>query len=129
VAVRSFYANQNTRTPLIAALIQVVAFIILSSILSPIIGLAGIPLSAALTFTTQALILLIILNRQFPGLLKIGSTFPRALIAAVTAGTITLTLMNFLPLSTVPRTILALFVGALIVIPFIWSEIKLLLKL
>jgi len=76
VAVRSFYANQNTRTPLIAASIQVVAFVILSSILTPIIGLAGIPLSAALTYTTQALILLTILNRRFSGLLSIGSTLP-----------------------------------------------------
>ena len=54
IAVRSFYANQNTRTPLVAAAIQAVSFVLLSLILSPIIGLAGIPLSAALTFTTRS---------------------------------------------------------------------------
>ena len=54
VAVRSFYANQNTRTPLVAAVIQATAFVVLSVVLSPVLGLAAIPLSAALTFTTQA---------------------------------------------------------------------------
>jgi putative peptidoglycan lipid II flippase len=129
VAVRSFYANQNTRTPLIAAFSQVVAFIILSSILSPIIGLAGIPLSAALTYTTQAIILLTILNRRFPGLLGIGSTAPRAILAAIMSGAVTLALMNFLPLSTLPATLFALVIGGLTAIPFISPEIKLLLKL
>ncbi len=129
VAVRSFYANQDTRTPLIAAFSQVVAFVVLSSILSPMIGLAGIPLSAALTFTIQATILLLILNRRFPGLLKIGSTAPRALVGGITAGAITFILMKLLPLPSLPATVIALFAGGLGAIPFIWSEIKLLLKL
>jgi putative peptidoglycan lipid II flippase len=129
VAVRSFYANQNTRTPLIAAVMQATAFVILSLILSPIIGLAGIPLSAALTFTAQALILLTILNRRFPGLLGIGSTAPRAFVAAIVSGAVTLALMNKIPLSTVPATMIALLAGGLVCLPIIWSEIKLLLKL
>ena len=129
VAVRSFYANQNTRTPLIAAFSQVVAFIVLSSILTPIIGLAGIPLSAALTYTTQAIILLTILNRRFSGLLDIGSTAPRAFLAALVTGSVTLMIMNSHLLPTLPITLIALVIGGLIAIPFIWPEIKLLLKL
>jgi len=129
VAVRSFYANQNTRIPLIAAFIQVIAFILLSLILSPIIGLAGIPLSAALTFSTQAIVLLIILNRQFPGLLRLGSTTPRAFLSAILAGSVTFFLIKFLPLSTLPATLIALVTGGLVTIPIIWSEIKLFLKL
>src|SRR5262249_15971938 len=57
VAVRSFYANQDTRTPLIAAFLQAMTFVILSLILSPVIALAGIPLSPPLTFTTSARVL------------------------------------------------------------------------
>ncbi len=129
VAVRSFYANQNTRTPLIAAFIQVIAFVLLSLILSPIIGLAGIPLSAALTFSTQAIVLLIILNRQFPGLLRLGNTAPRAFLSAILAGSVTFFLIKFLPLSTLPATLIALVAGGLVTIPIIWSEIKLFLKL
>jgi len=65
VAVRSFYANQNTRTPLVAAFAQAVAFVLLALLLRPVIGLAGIPLAAALTFTTQAVVLLSLLNAAF----------------------------------------------------------------
>ena len=129
VAVRSFYANQNTRTPLVAAFFQVVAFIALSLILTPIIGLAGIPLSAALTFTTQAFILLSILNRRFPGLLNMGSTTLRAFVSGITAGAVVLILLQVLPLSTLPATLAALTTGGLVCLPFIWSEIKLLLNL
>jgi len=129
VAVRSFYANQNTRTPLIAAFLQVVTFIVLSLILSPIIGLAGIPLSAALTFTIQAIVLLGILNRRYPGLLQVGTTLPRAFVSGLVAGAVTFAAMEFLPLSTLPATLIALVVGGLAALPLIWSEIKLLVKL
>jgi len=46
-AVRSFYANQNTRTPLAAAAIQAVLFVLLAWLFSSWIGLPGIPLAAA----------------------------------------------------------------------------------
>ncbi len=113
VAVRSFYANQNTRTPLVAAFIQAVAFVVLSLILSRIIGLAGIPLSAALTFTTQAIVLLIIMNRRFPGILQVGNTALRAVGSAVIAGIVTLVVITVLPLSTLPKTLGGLLVGGL----------------
>ncbi len=129
VAVRSFYANQNTRTPLVAALIQALSFVILSMILTPWIGLSGIPLSAALTFTTQALILLSIQNRRFPGLLKLGATPWRALGSAILAGGVTLTLLMVLPFPSLLTTLLALMSGGLVALPLIWPEARLLFKL
>jgi len=129
VAVRSFYANQDTRTPLVAAFFQVLAFVILSLIFTPVVGLAGIPLAAAITFTTQAILLLAILNRRFPGLLKVGSTAPRAFVSALMAGLATVAIMERLPLAVLPATLVALLTGSLIATPLIWSEIKLYLKL
>ena len=129
VAVRSFYANQNTRTPLVAAFIQAVAFVILSLILSPIVGLAGIPLAAALTFTIQAVVLLTLLNRRFPGLLHVQGTALRALLAAAAAGLVTGALLTFLPLSSLPKTIIGLMAGGLAAIPLVWREIRLLFNL
>jgi peptidoglycan biosynthesis protein MviN/MurJ (putative lipid II flippase) len=107
----------------------VVAFVVLSLILTPVIGLAGIPLSAALTFTTQALVLLNILNRRYPGILQIGTTVPRSLAAALIAGGVALAIINFLPLATLLTALAALAVGVLAALPFIQSEVKLLLKL
>ncbi len=129
VAVRSFYANQNTRIPLVAAFIQATVFVVLSLILSSMIGLAGIPLSAALTFTAQAIVLLGLLNRRYPGLLKIGTTVPRTFLSALIAGIVALSVLKFLHLSTMPTTLIALLAGGLAAIPIIWSEIKELLRL
>ena len=129
VAVRSFYANQNTRTPLVAAFIQAVAFVILSLILSPLIGLAGIPLAAALTFTIQAIVLLIMLNRRFPGLLQLESTGLRVAAAAVLAGLAASTVLLILPISSVPRVLMAVIAGGLIALPLVWREVRLLFNL
>jgi putative peptidoglycan lipid II flippase len=124
VAVRSFYANKDTRTPLVAAFLQVVTFVILSLILMPIIGLAGIPLSAALTFTTQAIILLTILNRRFPGLLNMDKTVLRAITSAVIAGIVTSGLIYVLPFSGLLTTLVALSAGGVAALAIVWPEAK-----
>ena len=129
VAVRSFYANQNTRTPLVAAFLQAVAFILLSVILSPVIGLAAIPLSAAITFTIQAVTLLLILNRRFPGLLHLQGTGLRAAASALTAGLVASGILAFLPVSSLPKTMIGVLAGGLAAAPLIWREVRLLFSL
>ncbi len=129
IAVRSFYANQDTRTPLVAAFLQAVAFVILSLILSRVIGLAGIPLSAALTFTIQAIVLLSIMTRRYPGLLQMGDTALRAVASTTIAFIVTLAVIEFLPLSLVPKTLAGLIVGGLAAIPLIWREVRMLFSL
>ncbi len=129
VAVRSFYANQNTRTPLLAAFCQAAAFVLLSLLFTPFIGLAGIPLAAAVTFTIQALVLLALLNHRFPGLLRVGGTAVRALPAGLLAGLLAFAVIRFLPLSALPGALLALVVGGAVSLPLIWPELRLLLKL
>lgn len=129
VAVRSYYANQNTRTPLIAAFFQVLSFVILAWLLSGWIGLPGIPLAAALTFTAQGLILLALLSRRIPGLMKVGSTFARGLMAALIGGALTWLGIRFIPLSTLFATFAALLIGLIGVLPFIWKETSLLFHL
>jgi len=133
VAVRSFYANQNTRTPLVAAFFQAIVFVILSLILTPIIGLAGIPLAAALAFTTQAFVLLTILNRKFPGLLRMNGTIVRALAAALAASLLTFGLIRFLPASSPPWAalvaLLGILLGGTVALAIVWKEVRLLLNL
>jgi putative peptidoglycan lipid II flippase len=65
IAVRSFYAQQNARTPLKSSALMFVLFIGLAIPLSAWIGPAGIALANAVAFTTQALVLLFLLRRQF----------------------------------------------------------------
>ncbi len=129
VAVRSFYANQNTRTPLVAASIQASVFGALAWLFSRWIGLPGIPLAAAVTFTTQAVVLLFLLNRKFPGLLNIGKTFFRAAAGAVIGGGVAYGLMLALPVSGPVGALAGLLAGFGAALPFIWPEIRLLIRL
>jgi putative peptidoglycan lipid II flippase len=128
-AVRSFYANQNTRTPLVAAFAQVVTFIILAYFFSIWIGLAGIPLAASIAYTLQAICLLILLRRKFPKILNISGTFTRSVFAALIGGGVAFIIIRFLPIIPLVTTIIGLFIGFLISIIIIWKEIRLLLRL
>jgi len=128
-AVRSFYANQNTRIPLVAAFAQVVTFTILAYFLSKWIGLAGIPLAASIAYTLQAICLLILLKGKFPKILNMSGTFPRSVFAALIGGGMAFIIIRFLPTTPVVTTIIALLIGFLISILFIWKEIRLLFRL
>jgi len=129
VAVRSFYANQNTRTPLAAAFLQAVSFVILSLLLTPLLGLAGIPLAAAITFTTQAVVLLTLLNRRFPGLLRMGATAWRAPLSAIAGGAAALLVVSLLPMGPLVAGLAALIAGGAAALPFILPEARLILRL
>jgi putative peptidoglycan lipid II flippase len=129
VAVRSYYANLNTRTPLIGAAMQVAAFIALAPILSNAIGLAGIPLAAALAYTVQAIILLSLLNRRFPGLIQVRGTLLRATLGAIAAGAVTEILLSRLPASALPAALVAMIAGGLTALPFALRELRLLMNL
>ncbi|HET6846429.1 MAG TPA: lipid II flippase MurJ [Anaerolineales bacterium] len=129
VAVRSHYANLDTRTPLIAAFFQVTAFVLLSILLPRWIGLPGIPLAAAITFTTQALILLALMNRRYPGLLDVASTAWRAVLAAAAAGAAGFAALRYLPLGGAAVAMVALLAGAAVAVPIVWRELRMLMRL
>jgi putative peptidoglycan lipid II flippase len=129
VAVRCHYANLDTRTPLVAAFLQVSAFILLCLVLPRWIGLAGIPLAAAITFTIQALALLLLMNRRYPGLMDVGSTAMRGVAAAVAAGAVGLAVLNYLPLGRATAAIAALVAGAAVAIPLVRRELRVLMRL
>lgn len=129
VAVRSHYANLNTRTPLIAAALQVSAFLLLAMILPRWLGLPGIPLAAALTFTAQALGLLFLLGRRFPGLLNLGGTALRAVGAAAGAAIVAWAAAQYLPGAGVLAAGISIIGGGLVACLFIWRELRLLMHL
>ena len=128
-AVRSFYANQDTRTPLVTGFLQIISFVILAWLFARWIGLPGIPLAAAITFTSQAIVLLILLNRKFPGLLNLKGTLIRSLVAAAAGGMVAFVLNRYLPFSSPVAAFVALAGGATTAVLVIWKEARLLLQL
>jgi putative peptidoglycan lipid II flippase len=129
VGVRSFYARQNARTPLLAAFLQAIAYILLALWLSRTVGHTGLALADTFSFTSQALLLLFLLNRVYPGVLQVSGTLVRAALGALIGGGLAYLLLRFLPLPLLPLSLGALAAGGLAALPFIWTEVKLLVKL
>jgi putative peptidoglycan lipid II flippase len=128
IAARSFYARQDARTPLFAAALNAFAYILLAIPLAGWLGTTGIALANTLAFTGEALLLLFLLNRRSPGLLRVGSTLARAGFVAAGAGLVVFGLMR-LPFSDLPLAVGSLALGSVSALPFIWPELKLLVKL
>jgi putative peptidoglycan lipid II flippase len=128
VAARSFYAQQDARTPLKIASLNVVVFVILAILLGFSLGAPGIALANSLAFTIQALILLFLLNRRFHGLLDVRSTLIRVVPASLLAAGLAYGLLQ-LPLPALPLAFLSMAAGGVVVLPFIWPELKMLIKL
>jgi putative peptidoglycan lipid II flippase len=135
ISVRACYAQQDARTPLIFAAVTAFVFIGVAATLARPLGAPGIALANALVFSAEACVFLWLLNRRWPGVLQVGKTLQRAIIAGLGSAALVYGVMQAiqpgeLPLiSSVLATAAILFMGGLLVLPFIWPEIKLLLKL
>ncbi len=130
IAARAFYAQQDAMTPLWASALMMVTFSALALLFSKLIGIAGIALANALAFTGEALLLLYLLNRKFPGLSRLGNTLARVTLAGVAAALLVYLILSIaLPIPAIFLAIAALALGGLAVLPFIWPELKLLVKL
>lgn len=129
-ASRSFYAQQDARTPLITAGMNTVLFVALAILLARglKLGAPGIALANSLAYTCQAVVLLILLNRKHPGTLKSGGTLWRVGTGSLASFLLCYALLG-LPLPALPLAAFALGAGGLLILPFILPEIKLLINL
>lgn len=131
VVVRSFYARQDAITPLKTAGINFLVFVVLGWILSRSFGAPGIALADSLAFTSQAVLLLVLLNRRLATRITPAIALPRALLAAAVGGGIVI-LAAFLPVSASQPLLVgvaALALGALAALIPIWKEIRILVHL
>lgn len=128
VAARAFYAQQDARTPLIAAMATTTTFIILAASLAPRLGAPAFGLANATAYTAQAFALLYLVHRRFPGAFSLKATLIRVIPAAALAALVSYGLMQ-LPLPGLPLAILSVAIGCTLVLPFIWQEVKVLVKL
>jgi len=135
VASRSFYARQDAKTPLLAAAINAVLYIGLAVLFSRLWGLTGIALANSLSFTLEATLLFWLLSKAVSGIFKVRQTAIRVILGTgVGAGLVILfgTVLPFDQWSTTVETLVGIGVvglGSLLVIPFIWQELKTLRQL
>jgi putative peptidoglycan lipid II flippase len=135
IAARSFYAQQDARTPLYAAALNAGVYVVLAVVLSSLLGFLGIALANSLAFTSEALLLLWLLNRRLPGLVRVTDTLVRVALVGVGSGTVAYLLLRALPLGDLSLafstlgSLAVLAIGGLIALPFIWPEVRTLVKL
>ena len=131
VAVRAFYARKEAIYPLVAVLIRLAiylaigisALVFFRTIGAPVIAFAEIAL------TIEAVIMFLWLSGKIQEPLQINGALFKGLVAAVIGGVTAYVLAVYLPGSAVLTALLGMLIGGLAVLPFIWSEIRLLLKL
>jgi len=129
IAVRSFYAQQNARTPLYAAAFNAAGFVAFAILFAEPLGAAGIALAGTLSFSLEALLLLWLLARHYPGLMTIWTTMGRVVVASAAAGLGLYALLQWAPLPAVYLSLAGMLIGAALVLPFIWPEIKIFSRL
>ncbi len=129
VAARSFYAQQNARTPFMTSSLRFTLNLLLALIFFRPLGPAGIALAYSLATLAEAVLLLYLLNRRFPGVLAVGGTVLRVSLGASLSAVLVYAMIEYLPLPTLPLTLGALAVGALAVFPFALPEVKTLVRL
>lgn len=124
VAARSFYARQDARTPLLTTAANTAAFIALSLLLFRPLGSAGIALSNSLAFTLDAALLLFLLTRGFPTVLRQGRAWLRiGLGSFLAAGAAQLT-MALMPGPPLAGALAALAAGGVIALLFLHPEVR-----
>ncbi len=131
LGVRSFYATQNAKIPMIVSGLGLLIYIGLAiGLMGPLAG-GGISLANGISYSIQALILVLVLNRKLPEHFHLRGTILRGLAAAAAAGLVVWLIYAVLPIP-LPAVILALgamVIGAGVAVLPIWREIKLLVHL
>ena len=95
--VRSFYAMQQPKYPLIGAVLTLILFILFGITLTPIMQASGIALSNTLAYSLQAVVLLFLLNSKLETKLSLLPSFLRALLGALVGGALAFGIVNYLP--------------------------------
>ncbi|MFQ5617164.1 MAG: murein biosynthesis integral membrane protein MurJ [Anaerolineales bacterium] len=135
IGARSFYARQDAITPLFAAFLNAVGYVVFAIVFSRLWGHTGIAIANSLAFTLEAALLLWLMSRRVPGIFEVRGTVLRVVGAVVAGGGVVYLLLAFLPPGSWPVaacTLAAagvLVVGGAATLPFIWPEVKVLARL
>lgn len=129
IAARSFYARKEPLFPLYAVILRLALFITIGILGITYFRQIGAPVIAfaEIALLIESIVLFGWLSKRTHEPLRVWSAVLKGLAAAIVGGATAYALA--VPGSTVLTALLGMLVGGLVALPFIWSEIKLLLKL
>lgn len=128
ISARTFYAQKNAITPLLAAAFNAILYVILAITLMQLIGFAGIATANSIAFTLEALLLLFLANRKHPGIIRSGDTLIRVGLGALLISSLSIAILR-LSFSPLLLSIAGIAIGMVVIVPFILPEMRLLLSL
>jgi putative peptidoglycan lipid II flippase len=131
LGVRSFYAKQNARVPMLISGLGLLIYLALAIPLMRILSFGGIALANSISYSIQALGLILILNKQNAEKFILKGTFFRAILSTIAVTISVVLVINLLPipLSDLLLSLLAVFIGIVVGVIPIWQEIRLLIHL
>jgi putative peptidoglycan lipid II flippase len=131
VAARSFFARQNAIIPLIGSVINVIIYIAVGTQLFRPMGAAGISLTDSLAFTAQAVFVIFMLNRRMVVPFSFRRTVIRGVFAAILSGVIVFMIQYWIGFMFNPLLVgvVSMGLGTLAVVPFVWPELRSLVRL
>ncbi|RPI94656.1 MAG: hypothetical protein EHM40_05880 [Chloroflexi bacterium] len=131
IAARSFYARKEPLFPLYAVILRLALFIGIGILGLTFFRQIGAPVIAfaEIALLIESIVLFGWLSKRTHAPLRVGSAVLKGLAAALVGSVIAYTLALYIPGSAVLTALLGMTVGGLVVLPFIWSEVKLLLHL
>jgi len=131
IATRSFYSQQDALTPLKTALMTLAIYIGMGIFMYRWLGAPGIALTDTTAYTTQAVVLLIIFGRREKSPVRLGDTLPRVIIAAIAGGLVVtgITLLAGDRIPAVLVSIVSMAAGGIVFLPFMWKEVRSLVRL
>ncbi len=124
LAARAFYARQEARVPMAAAILGALAFVLFGGLLYRPLGAAGIGLSNSLAFSLQTLFLLILLARAFPPVLRLGGPALRSALATILGCLVVWAVLVALPHRPLLGAAAGLVAGGLVSIAFLGPELR-----
>ena len=121
--VRSFYAMQKPKFPLLGAVSTLIIYIILNLVLAPLFQAKGVAAANTLAYTLQAVMLGFMLTPHLVSKMKLTNSLLRALLAAGIGGFVAFAILTWMPrfagslIGAVLGALLGVAVAALIIRP------------
>jgi putative peptidoglycan lipid II flippase len=131
IAARSFYARREPLFPLYAVILRLTIFIAIGILGLTFFKRIGAPIIAfaEIALLVESIVLFSWLSKRTHEPLRVWSAVLKGLVAALLGGVTAYVLAVIVPGSAVLTALLGMVVGGLVALPFIWSEVKLLVKL
>lgn len=123
--VRSFYALQKPKFPLIGAVATLIVFIVLGLVLSPALQAQGIAAANTLAYSLQAVLLLVVLNPHLASKLNLSKSFLRGILGALVGGGVAFAVLTWAPgvSGTLIGAVLGVGLGLLVAAFFIRRDL------